>query len=117
MDYIIAKSDKSTEKAGYHLMGIFTDKKTTLATKFVDSKYNKRDKKYFEKNIFNKKGVHYLVRTILFDCLDKKRLNSKDLWNSVMFCLKNIEDKFLIKVKDIGIEWSKKSKHYKCPIT
>ena len=91
----------------------FTDKKTTLATKFVDSKYNKRDKKYFEKNIFNKKGVHYLVRTILFDCLDEKRLNSKDLWNSVMFCLKNIEDKFLIKVKNIGIEWSKKSKHYK----
>ena len=27
MDYIIAKSDKSTEKADYHLMGIFADKK------------------------------------------------------------------------------------------
>ena len=35
MDYIIAKSDKSTEKADYHLMGIFADKKTNHIDKKV----------------------------------------------------------------------------------
>jgi len=89
------------------------DKKNSFAKKFVDSKYPKRDKSYFENNILNKRGVHSVIRTILFECLDEKRLDSRDLWKDVMFCLKNTEDKFEITVKQIGIEWSKQSKHYK----
>jgi leucyl aminopeptidase len=37
MDYIIAKSDKYTDKADYHLMGIFADKKTN----HIDKKLSK----------------------------------------------------------------------------
>ena len=93
--------------------GFFNDYKCSSSKKFVDSKYPKRNKNYFEKNIFNEEGLRRIINTILFDCLDEKRLDNRELWAGVIFCLKNIEDKFDIKVKDIGVEWSKKSKHYK----
>jgi len=112
MEYLSVRIPQTKSKL-IKTTGFFNDKLSSFSKKFVDSKYRKRDKKYFEKNIFNEKGLRRIINTILFDCLDEKRLDSRELWAGVIFCLKNIEDKFDIKVKDIGVKWSKKSKHYK----
>jgi len=112
MEYLSVRIPQSKNKV-IKTTGFFNDKQASFSKKFVDSKYVKRDKKYFAKNIFNKEGLRWIVNTILMKCLDDKRLDSKELWTGVIFCLKNIEDNFYMKVKDIGIQWSYKSKHYK----
>ena len=108
LSVIIPQKHKLTKTSAY-----YSDKKSSLAKTFVDSKYPKRDSSYFKKNIHTVKTVRDIVHKILFECLDESRLDTKKKWSSVIFCIKNIENSYDIKVKDIALEWSKKSKHYK----
>jgi len=105
---LILQKTKLTKTSAY-----YGDKKTSLAKTFVDSKYPNRKESYFKTNIHTVKTVRDIIRKILFECLEEDRLDTKKKWTTIMFCIKNIEDVYDIKVKDIALEWSKKSKHYK----
>ena len=83
LSVIIPQKQKLTKTSAY-----YSDKKSSLAKTFVDSKYPKRDDAYFKNNIHTVKTVRDIVHKVLFDCLDESRLNTKKKWSSVMLCIK-----------------------------
>ena len=98
MDYIIAKSDKSTEKADYHLMGIFEDKKTNHIDKkvsksttntIVDSiKNSEISGEIGDYQIFDDNGI--ASKVIIFGLGEKKKFNTIILNKVVSSVIKKI---------------------------
>ena len=98
MDYIIAKSDKSADKADYHLMGIFADKttnhidkkvgKSTTNTIICSIKNNEISGEIGDYQIFDDNGI--ASKVVIFGLGEKKKFSPIILNKAVSSVIKKI---------------------------
>ena len=98
MDYIIAKSDKSADKADYHLMGIFADKMTNHIDKKVGKstkntiigsiKNNEISGEIGDYQIFDDNGI--ASKVVVFGLGEKKKFSPIILNRAVSSVIKKI---------------------------
>ena len=97
MDYIIAKSDKYADKADYHLMGIFADKKTNHIDKKLSKSTINSIKDSIKNNEISGKVGDYQIfddnnisKVVVFGLGEKEKFNPIILNKTVSLVIKKV---------------------------